>query len=458
MPGWVPNGPPVCTKTGASAITIGGGGDPQAVSIVLAAGDTVRCTYTNQPDRTGPLSLSKVTVGGTGSFPFHVDVPPGGTDIDTVAETTQDGVPVLVAQGTPGGPTGTYDATETLPADSALGSWELSEVSCDGTTVPFSSSGRDRTATFSVGLGEEAACLFTNTFEPGGSLTIRKTSLDGTGQFSYSIQQFDGETHTFTGLQYFQQADTTGSEGVPVTASGDAATDAALSRLPVDTPQSYWVIREALPPDSAAGRWTVEDLTCDGPSVILRVASGYVVTHITSGQPDVTCSFTNRLVPWGTLDVTKNVSGDSGGRTGPVTLALSCDDGTKQTLVVPLDQDQGEMDQLLFGADATCTLTETGTGVAPDGTVDTAIGVTVDGDVTQAVDGSAVTFDVKPGSAVSVTVLDVYTAGSGVLPTESTLPDTGGSAGLGGSALLGLGLVAVGALLLLVPTSRPGRH
>ncbi|HYN75261.1 MAG TPA: DUF5979 domain-containing protein, partial [Candidatus Limnocylindria bacterium] len=184
---------------------------------------------------------------------------------------------------------------------------------------------------------------------------------------------------------------------------------------------------------------------------------GAALVAIQSDAPDVVCDFTNVFAPYGSLVVTKNAAGDQAGRAGPVTVELTCDDGTKESLVLPLTDATASLDALLFADSASCTVEETETGVADGGTVDTSIGVIVDGDEVDSVDGTSVTFDVAAGSEVEVVVYDLYTAPGGVLPSSTGLPDTGAPA-VGRTATWGLALVLAGLSLLMGVPRRRGSH
>ena len=261
-------------------------------TVVATPGQTVTCTYVNRRNPTGTLQLDKVSLGGVGSFPFTVTVPPPGTPIVATATTTRTGVAVVVATS-PGGTPGTYTATETLPADTAAGSWSLSKAECNGADVTGSvvSSGRDRTLTRIVGVGAQALCTFTNTFDPDGAIVIRKTTTGGVGTFDYAVTRVDPPTGD-DGLVGSQSA-TTSAEGVPVTATGDP-----LTGLPVDDPDNgatsaQYQVTELMPPDTAAGSWRLTGATCTG-SVVGAINGQGVVVALSPGTPHVTCDFTTR--------------------------------------------------------------------------------------------------------------------------------------------------------------------
>ncbi len=282
QPGWtLVGGAPTCTQTGGSGIVITGA----TVEVTLEAGDVVTCTYVNSQDRTGLLTLTKSTTGGVGTFPFTIDVPSPDPDISTSVTTLDVGEQVLVDDGF--GLPGTYTTTETLPAPTVRGTWELDRVDCNGTSVPFTASGQTRTASAAFIAGDEAICTFENVFSPAGSLTITKTSLDGVDEFGYDVFEVDVGTDD---VQQFRVAATTTAEGVPVTAVGDS-----LDGLIVGDADKYIAVRELLPPGPIGFVWVLSSVTCTGSTPAYQTSGGLVIIQLTDATPDVVCAFTNRL-------------------------------------------------------------------------------------------------------------------------------------------------------------------
>ena len=120
---------------------------------VVAAGETVTCTFTNTKKAT--LIVKKVMVGGTSSFAFT------GTPAGTISSNNGT-IQQLVA---PGGP---YTSVE-----SDKPGWTLTSIDCGDSQ----SSGNvdTRTATFNVSAGEVVTCTFTNTKEPS-QIEVTKTA------------------------------------------------------------------------------------------------------------------------------------------------------------------------------------------------------------------------------------------------------------------------------------------
>src|SRR3954471_8153285 len=144
------HGPSTVTTNVASA----------SVSIVLAAGDTVNCLFTDAlHPPPGQLLLSKVTFGGVGTFPFRVE-PSGGGTVEHASATTTD--PGTAANADPSPITldpGQYHVSEQLPSARG-GRWHQIAVNCNAlrSARRGSSAGKDVTIT----SGRGVACLFEN--------------------------------------------------------------------------------------------------------------------------------------------------------------------------------------------------------------------------------------------------------------------------------------------------------
>ena len=134
-PGWAAPTAPTCT---GGPVTISG----VSVSLTLAPGATVTCTYTDSrpdPPSNPTLTVLKQTTGAGGG-PFHLSVTdPSATTTPLVATTTapDDPVAATLADGTAFAPTlatGTYTLSEDLTSVNGAGggTWALSNFNCDG--------------------------------------------------------------------------------------------------------------------------------------------------------------------------------------------------------------------------------------------------------------------------------------------------------------------------------------
>ncbi len=283
QPGWqLVGGEPTCTAEGDSDVDVTGA----AVSVRLAAGDVVTCTYVNDLERTGYLYLGKMTLGGVGTFPFEIDVPSPGDDVTTTTTTLVAGEQVEVDSGF--GFPGTYTATETLPDPTVRGSWRAESATCDGEDVPLTIDGNTASASRTVAVDDTEVCTMTNVFTPAGALVLEKTSVSGIGEFGFEVYEVDEASQMVT--VYSATATTTAPE-VPATAVGDG-----LDHLIVGDEDRYLVIRELLPPGENGFDWIFDSFSCDDGLSRANIPGGFVVVRLTDERPVVTCSVTNRLV------------------------------------------------------------------------------------------------------------------------------------------------------------------
>lgn len=240
-------------------------------SITLAANDTVTCTYTNglQPPPAG-LQLSKRTIGGIGSFDFGITGPDSARQtIATTAEDTWfDGAPLT-------GTAGTYQIAETSPAPRSAGSWKTTQVICNGaeqrTVGPVS---------VTIPPGEGASCAFTNTFVPGGSLIIRKTTIGRTGDAAFTIGRIGGDSATY------EQRARVRAQNTPTLAKGDDTTAIALG--------TYRITELAVKPPTT-GAWRMQSVVCNGRPI--TASKGQATVRLTDAEPKLDCTFTNRYDP-----------------------------------------------------------------------------------------------------------------------------------------------------------------
>ncbi|MEU6846804.1 DUF5979 domain-containing protein [Streptomyces sp. NPDC046716] len=385
--GWTPPTQPSCTvvaadgSPGTSAVRTDSAG---ATSVELAAGDTVTCTYTNTR-ASGKALLEKESIGGTGTFDIDLGTPPGAPPVNVAPVTTRrEGVPVTVAEAPAGATPGTYTIDEAIPAPDGTGTWELTGLNCDGTDVPITKGPATDDAprgtwhaTYDLASVDDANCLLTNKFTPGGAINIEKVTEGGTGSFAYDVI-----AHPLARLRdatTYRSTATTETEGVPVTAHPEDGTGPAADELAVND-STHYTVQEYLPPPTAEGHWEMTDADCGTAGSGLNTAQGTVQVRLTSDNPRPTCRFTNRFVKVGTLDVTKRTSGDTGLRPGTAHLTLSCADGTEDALDVEAGATSGALTRHRFPNDTTCTLEETATGAADQADVDTSAVLTVTGE------------------------------------------------------------------------------
>jgi hypothetical protein len=165
-----------CTGATNSTVTIGASGGFDAgdnsVSVQLAAGETVTCTFTNT--KNGSITIIKdatpndpqdfrydATGTGMTPSPFYLD-----DDADPTLSTTQTFSGLL--------PNGARTVTETVPAG-----WKVTNITCTGatnSTVVIGAAGGfnagDHAVTITLAAGENVSCTFANL--KLASLTLNK--------------------------------------------------------------------------------------------------------------------------------------------------------------------------------------------------------------------------------------------------------------------------------------------
>ncbi|WP_041730972.1 prealbumin-like fold domain-containing protein [Conexibacter woesei] len=240
------------------------------VSIQLAAGDTVTCTYVNrpQPVRAG-LLVRKITEGGVGSFDFRVRDANGGRTIGSRAiRTTREGVPAgsgpLTIQP------GRYELSERLPV-SPLGVWRRVGASCNDSNF-----GAEEAVLGAVESGSGTICTFTNRLVMPGKITLRKETLGGTGTAAFVVSPYEDPT-----IQRRQLA-TTSRQGQAVRARGQSLDDLPFGR---------YVIQESAARTQDRGDWSLLAVVCDRR--LVPFSQGRAVVRLTRTDPETDCRFVN---------------------------------------------------------------------------------------------------------------------------------------------------------------------
>ncbi|SDR77956.1 prealbumin-like fold domain-containing protein [Microbacterium paraoxydans] len=453
--GWQPTGPPVCSSAGGTPVTI----TEMTAQIRLLAGDTVTCTFTNERVRTGPGTLSKLTVGAGGTFPFAIDVPAPGADRQTTVTTAGDGDQALVAESL-GSTPGTYTVTETLPAPTGAGSWEAQGAQCNGTEVPLTADGQQRTGTVEIGEGETFDCVVTNRYTPGGSITIRKATTPVAGSAGFVVTPREGARITPGTSAVYQAVATTTTVGEFVEAEWEGP---AADALTVE-PSAHYGIVELLPAPSAEGSWSLASADCGANAATVDTESASVDVILTPENPDAICDFTNEFQPAGHLLVVKNGSDDVALRAGDARLEVQCTPDTSYSFALPVGAGTADAGNATVLEAHECRVIETETGAAPDTTVATTASITIDGGAPVALEPFDAPFPVRPGVDTVVTIDNRYTADPAPPPTPSPSPSISPTGGSGAEDLartgvdrgflaiivaLGAATVALGLVLLL---------
>jgi uncharacterized repeat protein (TIGR01451 family) len=247
-----------------------------AVSIVLAAGDKVTCTYTDRLiPPIGQLLITKTTHGGTGTFPFTVSTEGGDRVRETSATTTEADVPVVTDSGPIDLDPGTYLVDEDLPPRTRAGRWRRTSANCNAHLLGATSD----PVRINISAGGGAVCVFGNTFVPAGALAIAKTTR-GAGATTGFVISREGEAR-----QWIQTARTSGP-GDTAIARGDRT-----RRLRLGT----YVIQETEPVTDERGRWSLLSINCSGR--LRGFEQGRVTVQLTRERPRMRCHFVNGFTP-----------------------------------------------------------------------------------------------------------------------------------------------------------------
>ena len=261
-----------CEGATNSIVSIGGtngfvAGDTD-VSVQLAAGETVVCTYTNTKD--GSLTIVKDAVGSDGAFNFNHNVPAVASPF--IIDTSVDNINVLSTSLQPG----TYNVSEVTPSG-----WDLTNIVCSGDTdssITIGGAGGydpgDTGITVDMVSGEDISCTFTNTRR--SSLELVKTVVNDNGGTAV-------------------ETDWTLSADGPTPLSGDGGV-AATEVLP----GNYVLSETAGPAGYTAGSWSCTAGTLNGSTVDLGPGQVAVCTIVNDDDA-------------ASLALVKSVTNDDGG-------------------------------------------------------------------------------------------------------------------------------------------------
>lgn len=193
----------------------------------------VTCTCT---PATGRLTINKAATGGDDTFAIDATPNAGGAAIDYNITTTGGSGSLSLTI-----PTGTYTISEVVPAG-----WNLDNIVCGGQNTDQAIVSPNATTT----------CTVTNSKPGNGTLTVRKLTIGGDDDFSFSV---------------------TGQPGFNLSNGGQ--------RRFTNLPPGQYTIREANLP---AG-WQLQNVSCTGGGN--RQGDG--ITVGLSVNQAITCTFTN---------------------------------------------------------------------------------------------------------------------------------------------------------------------
>jgi hypothetical protein len=396
--------------------------------VTLAAGDTVTCTYTVDPPAVRPgLTVRVQSEGGGGSFGVSVDRP-GGPQALT-ADPKGDGSAALAGGADLSGLTaGAYSMTVTPPAAEAA-AWRLAGVSCNGADVAVN--GLAGTVSLTEGVPQE--CVL-RAVRSTGSVRLKLVTVGGVATGAFAIAPDDAATS-------WSMSAITSGYGVPADASGD---------LPKQLPFGSYELISPAPLSTVEGGWKLTTLACD-PGPAAPGPFGTVALKLAPETPETTCTATYQFVAATRLQVVVRAEGAAAARAGPVVVEVTCVDGSSGLVVLAAaDFSQQTLPETLSFLDPTsCTLRQTSAGTGEQDSV-TASAV-VDPALRDAPSALPAQVDIARDVAFyTVTVTDTFTSAAG----EANEAGFRGSFRMLPAALVGSGLVGIGALILLILIAR----
>ena len=318
-------GAPTGSTFGARSIT-NGTTELGHRSVNLVAGADVTCTFTNSVQ--GILTITKQTIGPTGTFNFSFNNAPAGTTPSTPSVTTSAATGTgQVSVSVPHDASITYDLIEAANTD-----YQLRAIACDSgnpaAPATFVNDVANRKVTITSQPGAVKDCRFVNVHKP--NVTIKKQTVGGTGSFTLS-----GGTN---GLEAANAV-------VLNTATTNPATSPATYKITdVTQPAS---ITESIP---AGENWTTTWECVNTASVVNASGTGTTLTldaaKMAANGLDITCTFTNTKSPKltvvkqvvGGANVAFNINVAGGGLASAqnVPLTPTTDGGTAQQVVTGL--------------------------------------------------------------------------------------------------------------------------
>jgi hypothetical protein len=249
-----------------------------SVSVALAAGDTVTCTYTDDLPPPPTLRVLKITQGGVGSFDVSATgtLGPASGTATTVDTDVADEIDLSAAGDGP------YTIDEAA-ATGTTGRWELAAVECDGVEVALPSDPTLPITGLSV-PGNPSECTLTNRLVPPASLTLRK-QIDGTTQtVAFAISSVG----SLAG--YLQAADVT-SQNVFFTAEPFGPEDDTS-----EIPFGQYVVQELSGSADLTNFDVTASVSCNG--VPVTHANGAWLVDLQPGpDANMTCDVTDTVTP-----------------------------------------------------------------------------------------------------------------------------------------------------------------
>jgi hypothetical protein len=286
----------VCTGATASTVLIGGdaafnAGDT-AVSVDLAPGEDVVCTFTNTEQ--GSITIIKDTVPNSGQDFSYTATGAGVANFDLDDDGT-DANPLSNSRAFTGLAPGIRTFNE-IP----MAGWDLSNLVCNGATASTISIGDDAdfdagdtAVTIDLAPGEDVTCTFINTEQ--GSITIIKDVVPNGGQ------DF-GFTATGTGVANFD-LDDDGTDANPLSNDRPFTGLNPGLRTFAEVPVAGWTLSNIVCTGATASTVSI------GGDEVFNAGETAIVVDLAPGE-HVVCTFTN--TEQGSISIVKDAVPNSG--------------------------------------------------------------------------------------------------------------------------------------------------
>ncbi|GIJ53553.1 hypothetical protein [Virgisporangium aurantiacum] len=424
--------------------------------ITLIGGENASCSYAVTPPAAPPgLTIRALSEGGGGTFGIVVasaattsSSPSAGTGgtgggsapgLRVVSATPTGDGNAAVATGSDLGslPAGQYRLTVNPPA-AETDLWTVGAATCNGSPVTV----QGRAVQVAVGSGVVTDCVL-RLVRKQGSAGLRVITQGAVATAGFALLPLS-------------TAEPGWSASATTTRAGDAA--AASGDLPGSLPFGTYLVIPVAPLTTVDSAWRLTSLGCS-PGTSGGPDTRALTIDVRAATPTVDCTATYEPVRAAELRINMQVEG-SATAAAPIVVDVSCTDGSTGRLVLAAgDQSSADLPApLIFTADTNCTV---GLGEDTERPFNASL-------VNEAAAGNAplalpATVAVRPPDAdssadpaagdIRLAVTLGYTAMGG-RGTDKAKPGVVDSFALLPVALIGAGLIGIGAAVLLVMVAR----
>jgi hypothetical protein len=418
-------------------------------TVTLVAGENATCSYVLAPPAApAGLTLRAYAEGGTGTFALTVASAPGDPSGGAGGSGPVSRALTAVAAGDGSAATATgadltglaagrYTVTVAYPTADAS-QWSLAGVACNGAPV----TPRDRAVDVTVGAGAVTDCVF-RLARKQGAITLRVLTQGGVASAGFGLAPA-----TSSGPGWWA-AGVTAKPATPTPATGD---------VPGSLPFGSYLLTPVPPLATVDSAWKLASVGCS-PGVAGGPDTQAIRIDLTAAAPVVECTATYEIVKAAHLRLRLEVDSATP-RPTAIVLDVTCVDGSAGRVVIGGGSaEPAELIRpLVFSADTTCTV-----GLA-EGT-ERPLNASL---INESAAGNAPL--PLPATVAVVVAAPVGSGGAAAEPTDLRLAVALSYSGAGADerrrngpidsfgflpvALIGSGLIGIGAAVLLVLVAR----